>query len=108
MIIYIKVGLWVRFISDFEKINRDSTVRVECRRRYGEKCVRGPDIIDMWKRCFKEKYVAVPQRGKHSLKEFFLMKDVICDFYLGENIYNSTGELIQRDFDMFMPGAKNP
>ncbi len=46
------------------------------------------------------------QRGKHSLKEFFLMKDVICDFYLGENIYNSTGELIQRDFDMFIPGAK--
>ena len=25
--------LWVRFISDFEKINRNSTVRVECKRR---------------------------------------------------------------------------
>ena len=61
MIIYIKVRAWVRFISDFEKNNRDSTVRVECKKRYGEKCVRGPDIIDMWERYFKEKYVAEPQ-----------------------------------------------
>jgi hypothetical protein len=36
-------------------------VRVECKRQYGEKCVRGPDIIDMWERYFKEKYVAEPQ-----------------------------------------------
>lgn len=34
------------------------------------------------------------------------MRETICDYYLGENIYNSTGERIQRDFDMFMPGAK--
>jgi hypothetical protein len=53
--------LWVRFISDFEKIHRNSTVPVECKRRYGEKCVRGPDIIEMWERYFKEKYVAVPK-----------------------------------------------
>ncbi len=36
------------------------------------------------------------------------MRETVCDYYLGENIYNSTGELIQRDFDMFMPGAKSP
>ena len=46
------------------------------------------------------------QRGKHSLKEFARMRETVCDYYLGENIYNSTGEIIQRDFDMFMPGAK--
>ena len=46
------------------------------------------------------------QRGKHSLKEFTRMREAVCDYYLGENIYNSTGEIIQRDFDMFMPGAK--
>ena len=56
-----KEALAYRSKINFEKINRNSTVRVECKRRYGEKCVRGPDIIDMWERYFKEKYVAVPK-----------------------------------------------
>ena len=48
------------------------------------------------------------QRGKHNLKEFTRMRETICDYFLGDNIYRSTGKQIQRDFDMFMPGAKNP
>lgn len=46
------------------------------------------------------------QRGKHSLKEFTRMRETICDYFLGDNIYKSTGERIQRDFDMFLPGSK--
>ena len=46
------------------------------------------------------------QRGKHSLKEFLRMRETVCDYYLGDNIYNSNGERIQRDFDMFLPMAK--
>ena len=42
------------------------------------------------------------QRGKHSLKEFLRMREVICDYYLGNNFYQSNGEKIQRDFDMFI------
>lgn len=41
------------------------------------------------------------QRGKHCLKEFSRMREAICDHYLGENAYNTTGEQIQRDFDIF-------
>lgn len=47
------------------------------------------------------------QRGKHSLKEFTRMREVVCDYFLGENLYKSTGTQIQRDFDMFLPGAKS-
>ena len=46
------------------------------------------------------------QQGKHSLKEFTRMREVICDYYLGDNFYNSIGKQIQRDFDMFLAGAK--
>lgn len=46
------------------------------------------------------------QRGKHSLKEFTRMREVICDYYLGDNFYNSNGKQIQRDFDMFLAGSK--
>ena len=46
------------------------------------------------------------QRGKHSLKEFLRMREIICDYYLGDNFYQSNGERIQRDFDMFMPGTR--
>lgn len=46
------------------------------------------------------------QRGKHSLKEFTRMRETVCDYYLGDNFYRSTGERIQRDFDMFFPCAK--
>lgn len=30
------------------------------------------------------------------------MHEAICDYYPGENEYRSTGEQIQRDFDMFL------
>ncbi|MBO4437366.1 MAG: hypothetical protein J5791_10850 [Fibrobacter sp.] len=46
------------------------------------------------------------QRGSHSLKEFLRMREVICDYYLGDNFYQSNGERIQRDFDIFMPGTR--
>lgn len=42
------------------------------------------------------------QKGHHSLKEFTRMREAICDYYPGENEYRSTGEQIQRDFDMFL------
>lgn len=43
------------------------------------------------------------QRGKHNLKEFTRMREVVCDYYLGDNFYKSTGVRIQRDFDIFLP-----
>ncbi|WP_294960911.1 hypothetical protein [uncultured Fibrobacter sp.] len=46
------------------------------------------------------------QRGKHNLKEFTRMRETICDYFLGDNIYRSTGKQIQRDFDMFLLGSK--
>ena len=46
------------------------------------------------------------QRGKHCLKEFTRMREVICDYYLGDNFYKSNGKQIQRAFDMFLPGSK--
>ena len=64
--------LWVRFISDFEKINRNSTVRVECKRRYGEKCVRGPDIIDMWKDILRKNMWLYHNGASTASKSFFL------------------------------------
>lgn len=41
------------------------------------------------------------QKGKHNLKEFTRMREVICDYYLGGNIWHSDGAKLQRDFDMF-------
>lgn len=41
------------------------------------------------------------QRGKHNLKEFTRMREVICDYFLGSNEWHSNGAKLQRDFDMF-------
>ena len=41
------------------------------------------------------------QRGKHSLKEFTRMREVLCDYFLGDNEWHSDGATLQRDFDMF-------
>lgn len=48
------------------------------------------------------------QRGKHNLKEFTRMREAVCNYYLGDNFYKSTGEQIQRDFDMFLPCSNRP
>ncbi|MCF0221478.1 MAG: hypothetical protein HUK19_04210 [Fibrobacter sp.] len=39
---------------------------------------------------------------KPSLKEFTRMRETICDYYLGDNVYQSNGERIQKDFDVFL------
>ena len=41
------------------------------------------------------------QRGKHDLGEFTRLYEVLCDYYLGDNEYNSDGESLQRYFDVF-------
>lgn len=41
------------------------------------------------------------QRGKHSLKEFSRLREVVCDYYLGENEWHTDGEALQRYFDCF-------
>lgn len=41
------------------------------------------------------------QRGHHCLKEFTRLYEVLCDFFLGDNIYNSDAESLQRYFDIF-------
>ena len=46
------------------------------------------------------------QRNKHALKEFTRMREVLCDFFLGENEWHCTGEQLQRDFDMFYRAEK--
>lgn len=42
------------------------------------------------------------QRGKHCLKEFIQFYEVVCDYYLGENEYNSTGQWLQKYYDDFI------
>ena len=41
------------------------------------------------------------QRGKHDLGEFTRLYEVVCDYYLGDNEYNSDGASLQRYFDVF-------
>ena len=41
------------------------------------------------------------QRGKHNLGEFTRLYEVVCDYYLGDNEYNSDGESLQKYFDAF-------
>jgi len=41
------------------------------------------------------------QRGKHCLKEFTRMREVICDYFLGNNEWQSDGAQLQKDFDRF-------
>ena len=43
----------------------------------------------------------VAQNGLHSLKEFTRLREVVCDFYLGDNEYHSDGEWLQKYFDSF-------
>jgi len=46
--------LWSQFVHDFAKIKHNDTVRAECERRYGKHCVRGPNILCLWNRYYKE------------------------------------------------------
>ena len=47
------------------------------------------------------------QRGKHCLKEFTRMREVICDYFLGNNEWHSNGLMIQKDFDRFYYASKS-
>jgi hypothetical protein len=63
---------------------------------------RGLELIDL---------TIDAQRGKHSLKEFTRMREAVCDYYLGENIYNSTGKGRKCSLDLMLGQtifAKNP
>lgn len=42
------------------------------------------------------------QKGKHSLREFCRLHEVIADFYYGDNIYQTTPEELQKYFDIFI------
>lgn len=41
------------------------------------------------------------QQGRHSLKELTRLYEIICDYYLGDNEYQTNPVLLQRTFDMF-------
>ena len=41
------------------------------------------------------------QRGKHNLGEFTRLYEVVCDYYLGDNEFNSDGASLQKYFDAF-------
>lgn len=41
------------------------------------------------------------QKGRHSIKEFTILYEVLCDFFLGDNQYHSDSESLQRYFDVF-------
>lgn len=41
------------------------------------------------------------QRGKHDLGEFTRLYEVVCDYYLGDNEFNSDGASLQKYFDAF-------
>lgn len=45
------------------------------------------------------------QKGVHCLKEFTRLYEVLCDFFLGDNIYHSDAESLQRYFDVFAHNA---
>lgn len=42
------------------------------------------------------------QVGKHSLKEFCRLHEVLADFYYGDNIYQTSPEWLQKYFDIFI------
>lgn len=41
------------------------------------------------------------QKGKHSLKEFCRLKEVIPDYFLYDNQFNTDGKALQKYFDVF-------
>ena len=41
------------------------------------------------------------QKGRHSLKEFCRLKEVIPDYFLYDNQFNTDGKSLQRYFDVF-------
>jgi len=43
------------------------------------------------------------QRGKHSLKEFTRLYEIIGDYYFGENRFNTDGASLEKYFDVFAP-----
>lgn len=42
------------------------------------------------------------QRGRHSLGEFTRLYEVLCDYYLGDNLYHTDGASLQKYFDKFV------
>ena len=46
------------------------------------------------------------QRGRRR-RELLRAREVLCDFFLGENEYQSTGEQIQRYYDAFAMAARS-
>ncbi len=76
--------------SEISRANRwkEKGNAVQCERAI----FRALELIDL---------TIVAQKGKHNLKEFTRMREVICDYYLGTNNWHSEGTKIQQDFDMF-------
>lgn len=75
------------------EISRANKWRAKGKKEQVEKAVfRALELIDL---------TTEAQRGKHSLKEFVRLREVVCDYYLGENEWNTDGESLQRYFDCF-------
>lgn len=75
------------------EISRANKWRTKGKEEQVEKAVyRALELIDL---------TIDAQRGKHSLKEFLRLREVVCDYYLGENEWHTDGKSLQRYFDCF-------
>ena len=76
------------------EISRANRWRAKGNREQTERAVhRALELIDLTMEAW---------RGKRPLREFARMRETICDYYLGDNVCRTTGDRIQRDFDVFL------